>query len=73
MEPSSVRHIVSLNWALRIRRSKGVSCILQKLCTVFHIYRYIWLNVKNNPGRVVFYGTLERSPKSFFELGNQDK
>ena len=28
---------------------------------------------RQNPGRIVFYSTLDQSPESFFEMGIQDK
>ena len=37
------------------------------------MFRYLQVNLKDNPGRIVFDGTLELSSYSFFELGTQDK
>ena len=78
------KFIGTLIWAIelgRIDMNMEVGCILQQLCSpregnlyaVYHIFRYLKVHLKDNPGRILFYGTLKRSSESFFELGTQDK
>ena len=57
------------------------SCMLQHPCSpqeghldsVCQIFRHLNVNLKENPGRIVFNGTLEKSLESLFEIGTQDK
>ena len=58
-----------------------ISCLPQQLFSpreghvenVYHIFRYLQVNLKNNLGRILCYGNLEQSSESFFEIGTQDK
>ena len=58
-----------------------LSCLLKQLFSpreghigaLYQIFKYPQVNLKDNPGMMVFDGTLERSPENFFELGTQYK
>ena len=43
------------------------------LHAVYHIFRYLQVNLKDNPGRIVFDDTLDQSLDGFFEVGTQYK